>query len=205
MSKHKVFISYHHENDQYYKNELLRMNRQYQIFIDGSVNLGDINDNLSSEQIRSKIRDLHLKDTTVTILLVGTETKGRKHVDWEIYSSMYDGRINKKSGILIINLPTIHQWRRASGDNEKQIVYPGGSWKSLTTRQEYERSYPYLSDRIIDNFLADVPIAVVDWNTIIGNPFALKRLIDNAHSRRTLNNYDSSRQMRRNNAKRLYS
>ena len=81
MIKHKVFISYHHDNDQWAKEKLLELNSKYDIFIDGSVDIGDINDDLSDEEIRKKIRDEYLRDTTVTILLVGTETKNRKHID----------------------------------------------------------------------------------------------------------------------------
>ena len=103
--KHKVFISYHHENDQSYKDELVRFGELHDIFEDYSVDTGDISDDLTDEQIREKIRNEYIKDSTVTIVLVGTETKHRKHIDWEIYSSMHDGKINKKSGIIVINLP----------------------------------------------------------------------------------------------------
>ena len=88
---HKVFISYHHKNDQWAQEELSRWGTQNVAFIDSSVQLGDIDDNLSSEAIRRIIRDSHLRDSTVTILLVGTETRFRKHVDWELKSSMING------------------------------------------------------------------------------------------------------------------
>ncbi len=97
---HRVFISYHHANDQQYKEQLIELNNQYSLFIDCSVDTDDISDNLDDFTIREIIRDNYLRDSTVTILLVGTETKSRKHVDWEIYSSMYDGKVNKKSGII---------------------------------------------------------------------------------------------------------
>ncbi|XLF25610.1 TIR domain-containing protein [Klebsiella pneumoniae] len=35
------------------------------------------------------------------MLLVGAETKNRKHVDWELYSSMRDSPRNGKSGVLL--------------------------------------------------------------------------------------------------------
>ena len=105
--KHKVFISYHHANDQCYKQKLLRFNEKYGIFIDKSVDTGDIDELLPDQIIREEIRDDYLQDSTVTILLLGKETKHRKHIDWEIYSSMYDGKVNKRSGILVINLPMI--------------------------------------------------------------------------------------------------
>ena len=104
---HKVFISHHHHNDQQYKEALVRFGEQQAMFVDRSVDTGDISDDLTDEQIRRVIRDQYLRDLTVTIVLVGQATKRRKHVDWEIYSSMYDGSVNKKSGIVVINLPGV--------------------------------------------------------------------------------------------------
>ena len=103
QSKHKVFISYHDANDGSYKESLLLLNRAYDLFVDASVDTGGIDDTLPDQRIREIIRDDYLRDSTVTIVLVGLETKKRKHVDWEIYSSMFDGTVNKKSGILVIS------------------------------------------------------------------------------------------------------
>jgi MTH538 TIR-like domain (DUF1863) len=202
MTKHKVFISYHHDNDQWAKERLLELNSKYDIFIDGSVDIGDISDDLSDEEIRKKIRDEYLRDTTVTILLVGTETKNRKHIDWEIYSSMYDGKKNKKSGILIIQLPsTKPQYIRAAhGDEEKINLYRSvTNWISIDSRDEYERRYPYLPERIIDNLLArNVKISVTKWEDL--NVEDLKLLIDLTYQDKEYCQYDMSRKMRRNNS-----
>lgn len=89
---HKVFISFHHGNDQKYKDYLSRIADPFKVFIDKSVEIGDIDEDDSDETIRQIIRDDYLDDSTVTIVLVGTETRNRKHVDWEIFSSMYDGQ-----------------------------------------------------------------------------------------------------------------
>ena len=91
---HKVFLSYHDANDASYKERLLELNEEHRIFVDGSVDTGDIDEtDLPDDRIREIIRDDYLADTTVTIVLVGAGTKGRKHVDWEIYSSMRDGAL----------------------------------------------------------------------------------------------------------------
>ncbi len=74
-----------------YKEALLQLNELHGLFIDASVDTWDINKDFDDHTIRQKIRDEYLKDSTVTIVLVGLETKKRKHVDWEIYSSMYNG------------------------------------------------------------------------------------------------------------------
>ncbi len=107
MSRHRVFISYHHLNDQAYKEKFSRMFYDYyDVYIDGSVEDGDIDDNLPTETIRQKIRDKYLRDTTVTLVLIGRETWKRKHIDWEISSSIRDTRLNPRSGLLGIILPT---------------------------------------------------------------------------------------------------
>ncbi len=200
---HKVFIGYHHENDQDYKERLLEINRYNPIFIDASVDTGDISDHLDDVAIRVKIRDEYLKDSTVTIVLVGLETKRRKHVDWEIYSSMFDGRVNKKSGILVINLPSINcTYYRVSHAGEKERLYPGNtSWVTIDNRIEFEPRYPYMPDRIIDNLLkSDVKISVVNWDKIENDFSALKFLINATFDDRTNCNYDFSKPLRRANS-----
>ena len=102
---HRVFISYYHHDDQVYKNDLVKWAEEHEVFVDGSVDIGDIPDDWDDQKIRETIRDEYLKDTSVTILLVGPNTRHRKHVDWELYSSMYDGKVNKKSGIIVVMLP----------------------------------------------------------------------------------------------------
>ena len=121
---HKVFISYHHANDQRYKEHLVEMGHRHRIFIDKSVDTGDIDEDFPDERIREIIRDRYLRDSTVTIVLIGQDTAKWKHVDWEIYSSMFDGQVNKKSGLLVISLPgTSDSWHVAH-DGEKEQVYP---------------------------------------------------------------------------------
>lgn len=82
----KVFISFHHE-DQFYKDQFVEM--MGDDIVDQSVEDGDIDDdNLSTETIRQKIRDEFIRDATVTVVLIGPCTWQRKHVDWEIGSSL---------------------------------------------------------------------------------------------------------------------
>ena len=194
---HKVFISYHHANDQSFKESLVAIASENQIFIDASVDTGDISDDLTDQSIREKIRDEYLRDSTVTIVLAGSETRLRKHVDWEIYSSMYDGPINKKSGILVINLPiTSSDYFTAPHGQTERELYLETSWVSVNTRAEYKRRYPYMPDRIIDNLLAEeAKISIVPWNRL--NAANLRILVDLAFNDRASCKYDLSRRMRR--------
>ena len=198
---HNVFISYHHQNDQAYKDELIKYGKNFGVFIDKSVDTGEIPEHLSDQAIRERIRDEYLRESTVTILLVGTETKGRKHIDWELYSSMFDGTKNKKSGILVINLPSVHcpDFIASYGDEEKQLIYPDiGSWGRIESWSEQARRHPHLPDRIIDNLVApNARISVVPWDRL--SPEKLKFLVDATFDGRSDCEYDLSRSMKRRN------
>jgi len=198
---HRVFISYHHKNDREYKATLLDLNERLGVFIDRSVDSRDIDPNLPDESIRVKIRDEYLRDSTVTILLVGTGTAGRKHIDWELYSSMIDGQINKKSGIVVVQLPTTNpeHFTAAHGDAEKKHVYPEVSnWSSIDSRSEYEGRYPYLPARMIDQLLAkDAKVSVTQWSRLDKSLENLALLIDCAYRDRASCDYDLSRSMKK--------
>lgn len=106
-NRHKVFVSYHHANDQYYRNRFEQLfSGAYDVMVSKSVQIGDINTYLPTETIRQKIRDEYLRDSTVTVVLVGAETWKRKHVDWEIGSSIRNTQFNPRSGLIGILLPT---------------------------------------------------------------------------------------------------
>lgn len=201
MAKHKVFISYHHQNDQWAKDRLIELNKKFNFFIDCSVDTGDIPETWDDQHIRTEIRDNYLRDSTVTVLLVGTETKNRKHIDWELYSSMFDGSVNKKSGIVVIMLPSTGcTYCHCSHESEKTSVFPQiQDWTTVNTRNEFERRFPYMPARIIDNLLeTEVRITVANWNDLSVDKLAT--LIDDAANDRTSNEYDMSRQMKRLNS-----
>ena len=200
MRRHRVFISYYHK-DQFYKNKLVKLSNKHNLFIDGSVNTNDIDSTLPDKTIRQKIRDEYLRDTTVTIVLVGKDTDRRKHVDWEIYSSMINSKKNKRSGIVVIYLhgqpkPTV------AHEGEKTYIYARhlvlDSDESLSI---YQREYPGMPQRILDNLINESAlISVTRWDIIRRNPCKLKWLIDAAFNDRSQCKYDLSRPMRRRNS-----
>ena len=198
----KAFISYHHGNDRPFKEQLSFMANRYGCFHDVSVQVGDIpDDGRSSESIRQTIRDNYLKDSEVTILLCGLETRDRKHVDWELKSSMIDGSVNRKSGILVINLPGISEssWHTML-PGEKSVIYPDykGDWISVISRSQYENRYPYLPARIVDQLMCtDVTMSVVPWKRVADDPDKLRWLIDKTAIAGRNSSYDLSRKMRR--------
>ena len=202
INRHKVFISYYHNDDQFYKNEIVTWNEIYNLFDDYSVNDGDIDDTyLTDEAIRVKIRDEYIKDATVLVLLCGSNTKYRKYIDWELHAAMYDTEKNPKMGILVVNLPSCRNSIRAVEDREKEIVAPNTKWTTFTKRSEYESAYPDLPSRLIDSLVTKhSDITFVNWNTISSDHFLLKELIDFAYMRRKTIEYDLSAPLRRKNS-----
>lgn len=199
----KTFVSYHHENDQTYREHISYLADQG-AFEDCSVEVGDIDDDSATDEtIRKYIRDKYLRDTQVTILLCGTETKKRKHIDWELMSSMIDGQENNRSGILVIDLPTTRcqTWHAALGEEEKRRIYPDcHKWCSVDSRAEYELRYPDMPDRIIDNLVkSGVQISVVPWDRIKNNVANLKFLVEQTAKVGPSNKYDCSRTRRKHN------
>ena len=103
VPRHRVFISFHHE-DQAYKDWFVK--HMGDDIVDESVGDGDIDDtNLATETIRQYVRDDFIRDATVTIVLIGPCTWQRKHVDWEIGSSLRATVNNSRCGMLGILLP----------------------------------------------------------------------------------------------------
>lgn len=105
--RHKVFVSYHHANDENYKNIFeYRFDNQFGVLVRGSVQIGDLDPQLQTDTIRRRIREEYLRDTSVTVVLIGTQTWQRKHVDWEISASIRQTDFSPRSGLLGLFLPT---------------------------------------------------------------------------------------------------
>ena len=96
-TKHKVFISFYHHDDQKYKNYI-------DTYINKSVSDGEYSTDNSDEYIKRMIREDKVSDSSVIVVLVGPNTKKRKHVDWEIYAGLRSS-INGSSGLVGILLP----------------------------------------------------------------------------------------------------
>lgn len=154
---HKIFLSYHYSSasgDLKYKEQFEEMFGD--LIISKSVKEGAIDSNLPTETVRQKIRDEYLRDSTVTVVLIGPETWKRKHVDWEIGSSLRNTKYSSRSGLLGIILPT----------------YP------LYTKGEY---YPYtIPPRLYDN-LENKFASLHLWTE---NPTSIQKWIHAAFERR---------------------
>ena len=101
--RHKVFISYHHDQDQRYKEKFVRMMGDH--IVDESVNTEIDDDQLPTERTLQIIREEHISTASVMVVLIGRCTWRRKYVDWEIGASLTDTDMNPRCGLLGIILP----------------------------------------------------------------------------------------------------
>lgn len=123
QNRHNVFISYHNANDRHYRDEFERLFSQtYQLMISKSVQDGDIPENENADNVQRIIRDKYLRDSTVTVVLIGTETWKRKHVDWEIASSIRETKHSSRSGLIGLKLPTRNDFKQ--GYYRKETMPP---------------------------------------------------------------------------------
>ena len=127
--RHKVFLSYHHEADQRYANELVDYYGRQKAIIDKSMY--DDFSHLKTETILKKIRSDHLSDSTVTVVLVGEHTWGRKWVDWEIHSSLRSYGFRTRNGLLGIYLPNHRRKHFRLTDNIYSEYAVRLAWKQI--------------------------------------------------------------------------
>lgn len=93
MARRKTFISYHHENEQWAKDKIIE-EFGGEDFLDVSVHDGDIDVGLPEDTIMKKIRNKYLKNSTVTLVIVGQETSKRPFINSEIQASLWGSNPN---------------------------------------------------------------------------------------------------------------
>ena len=112
VRRHKVFVSYHHENDEQYRNSFEgAFAGVYNIMDSRSVRIAGIPTGLNTDEIARRIRDDYLKDASVNVVLIEKDTWRRKHVDWEIAATVRDTDANPRGGLIGILLPSHPSFR----------------------------------------------------------------------------------------------
>lgn len=85
-TRHKVFISYHHDDQKEVEDFVKTFADERNVFIARALAVGmeqDIIDSDNADYVMQRIRKLYLKDSTVTIVLIGKCAWARRYVDWE--------------------------------------------------------------------------------------------------------------------------
>jgi len=137
--KHKVFISYYHKNDESYRSKFEELFGH--LFINKSVNEGDIDTDVSTEYIKRLIREKYIEDSSVVVVLVGSKTYCRKHVDWEIYAAL-DEKAGGHSGLLGLCLPSHPNYEKSY----KPDIVPLRLVDNLNKGTGYARFFDWTED-----------------------------------------------------------
>ena len=152
-TRHKCFVSYHVDD----MDEVTTFLDDYGAeFIPRSVGVTDEDDFVDSDDedyIKRRIRETYLSDSTVTIVLLGNCTWGRKFVDWEISSSLRNDSVNKRSGLLVMPLPSMNNSARLS-DRIKDNWLEGKPDESYASYLSYPTSASALRSNIEAAFQA---------------------------------------------------
>ena len=110
--QHKVYVSCNPDEQIYWEYFKDLFSKTYGVIVSDSTRMrtfrmGDFDDiALSTEKMRRYIRDNYLRDTTVTVVLIGANTWQQESVDWEINASLHQTESYTRSGLLGVLLPT---------------------------------------------------------------------------------------------------
>lgn len=104
------FVSYSHKLDQTVADDFrIKFADAGMVFSDRSLENQDLSkysdDYIKDNFIRPKIRN-----SSVTIILIGAETGGRWWIDWELYYSLIHTKNNGRNGLLGIRIPNKVHW-----------------------------------------------------------------------------------------------
>ena len=107
--KRKIFISFHHGDENEVKSFVERWAEKEKVFIPKALGVSNDDDDFidsdNPEYVMSQIRKKYLQDSTVTIILIGSCTHSRRYVDWEIKTSLRQGLLYTPNGLIGILLP----------------------------------------------------------------------------------------------------
>lgn len=161
--KRKVFVSYHHGNDQaYYDAFSQHFGSTFDVLSDRSLDRARNSDN--PDYIMRYIRENHLTGASTLIVLCGLQTQYRKYVDWEIHAGL-----NQSMALLGVKLPPL------------QVV---GNGCAKPDRLQDNITSGYASWVWWENFVQSLE-AVTQW--IEDANGRAKRLIENGRARRMRN------------------
>ncbi len=118
------------------------------------------------EYIKSQIGSKYLSESTVTILFVGQCTWARKFVDWELSSTLKDGTVNKRNGLMAITPP-----------DRFENTLPTRFSDNWSGSEKYARYYYYpTSAGELRSWIEDAYQARTSRAHLINNSRALRRI-----------------------------
>ena len=188
---HKCFISFKKE-DQWYRNKI-----DYLFSVSDIINKGldRVIDSYDGDYIMKTIRQDYLKDSTVTVFLIGTHSSENEGFDYmgrrknyfierELQASLYNGEGNTRNGILGVVLPEMYD---QIYKGTYQCLKCGGTHNTVvmndsTVIREFSKNY-YIEPHSGCAWSDDERYCVlVKWEDFVSNP---EKYVDMAFEKRT--------------------
>lgn len=110
--RRKCFVSYHHADQGEVSSFVRTFDHDNDTFISrglGQEMTDEIVNSTDTDYVMRRIRERFLKDSTVTIVMLGRCTWARRYVDWEIQSSLRQGQTVTPNGLLAVKLPSFRE------------------------------------------------------------------------------------------------
>lgn len=170
-TRHKCFISYHVDDLEEVKIFVDNFGEEFIPVTVGVTDEDDFIDSTNEDYIKDKIREKYLSSSTVTIVLLGEGTHGRKYVDWEISSSLRNDPVNKRNGLLVLTLPSM-------AGSAKLPDRVKDNWVKGDTSKSYALYYssPELHDKqTLRDFIEEAFTARSTKSDLVNNSRALKQ------------------------------
>lgn len=186
----KCFISYKKE-DVHYKNFLINKFGSEE-FIDKS--LDKTIDSEDGEYVMQVIREEYLRDSTVTIFIIGDHSSENEGTDWlgdknffikrELRASLHNGKGNTRNGILGVVLPNMYQ-KIYQGSGVCNVCGKSHDYVNIndnTVIREFSANY-YMQPHDKCSWGEDDRYCVlVKWDNFIASP---EQYIEQAFNKRT--------------------
>lgn len=151
-SRHKCFVSYHVADLVEVKQFVADFGSEIIPRSVGVTAADDFVQSVDTDYIKRKIREKYLADSTVTIVLLGEGTWGRKFVDWEISSSLRHDTLNRRNGLLVIPLASMNNSAHLP-ERVKDNWTEGNPEKSYASYRGYPTSSQSFREMVHSTFL----------------------------------------------------
>lgn len=137
-----VFVSYGHRLDQDAADDFRNtFSIERNAFSDRSLSNQDLS-YLTDEIIKNTYIRPKIRNSSVTIILIGSQTGGRWWIDWEIYYSLLKTGNNERNGLLGIKIPYKEHWipnRLSKNLHMGKIIDWPSNYRTLVN--EIEKAY----------------------------------------------------------------
>lgn len=151
QTRHKCFVSYHAEDMDEVEGFIEKYSTEFIPRCIGITEEDDFVNSTDDEYIKRRIREKYLSDSTVTIVLLGECTWARRFVDWEISSSLRNDPKNKRSGVLVMPLPSMNNRAKLPARIADNYI-EGDTAKSYTLYHSYPSTKSALRSSIQSAF-----------------------------------------------------